>query len=258
MIKKKLCTKKVLLVLDDVNQIDQLEKLCGEYGWFGLESWIIITTRDEHLLVQHGVHKIFKPNSLNSDVALKLLCLKAFKNEQPKEGYMQLSQECVRYANGLPLDLVTLGSFLAGRTMDEWQSALESFKKIPKREIFDILKVSYDELEEMWKEIFLDIACFFRGKTKDRVVEILEKCGFDARIGISVLIDKSLLTIENNKLCMHDLVQEMGKEIICQESRGEPGKRSRLWLIEDLFHVLTKDTVRQRKSYKFISVKKID
>uniref|UniRef100_A0A7N2R369 TIR domain-containing protein n=1 Tax=Quercus lobata TaxID=97700 RepID=A0A7N2R369_QUELO len=258
MIKKRLCIKKVLLVLDDVNQIDQLEKLCGEYGWFGLESWIIITTRDEHLLVQHGVHKIFKPNSLNSDVALKLLCLKALKNEQPKEGYMQLSQECVRYANGLPLALVTLGSFLAGRTMDEWQSALESFKKIPKREIFDILKVSYDELEEMWKEIFLDIACFFRGKTKDRVVEILEKCGFDARISISVLIDKSLLTIENNKLCMHGLVQEMGKEIIRQESRGEPGKRCRLWLIEDLFHVLTKDTVRQRKSYKFISVKKID
>ena len=258
MIKKRLRIKKVLLVLDDVNQIDQLEKLCGEYGWFGLESWIIITTRDEHLLVQHGVHKIFKPNSLNSDVALKLLCLKAFKNEQPKEGYMQLSQECVRYANGLPLALVTLGSFLAGRTMDEWQSALESFKKIPKREIFDILKVSYDELEEMWKEIFLDIVCFFRGKTKNRVVEILKKCGFDAIIGISVLIDKSLLTIEDNKLCMHDLVQEMGKEIICQESRGEPGKRSRLWLIDDLFHVLTKDTVRQRKSYKFISMKKID
>ena len=97
----------------------------------------------------------------------------------------------------------------------------------------------------MWKEIFLDIACFFRGNSKDLVVKILEKCGFDARIGISVLIDKSLLTIENNKLCMHDLVQEMGKEIIHQESRGEPGKRSRLWLIEDLFHVLTEDTVRQ-------------
>ena len=142
--------------------------------------------------------------------------------------------------------------------MEEWQSALDNFKQIPLGKIFHILKVSYDGLEEMWKEIFLDIACFFRGKTKDLVVEILEKCGFDARIGISVLIDKSLLTIENNKLCMHDLVQEMGKEIIRQESRGEPGKRSRLWLIEDFFHVLTEDTVRQRKSYKFISVKRID
>ena len=41
---------------------------------------------------------------------------------------MQLSQEVVKYANGLPLALVTLGSSLVGRTIDEWQSALPSFK----------------------------------------------------------------------------------------------------------------------------------
>jgi hypothetical protein len=244
MIKKSLGHKKVLLVLDDVNQLDQLEKLAGEHDWFGLGSWIIITTRDEHLLVQHGVHKIYKPSALKDHDALKLFCLKAFKNEQPREGYVQLSDNVVYYAKGLPLALVTLGTFLVGRTMDEWQSALDSFKKNPKREIFDILKVSYDGLEEMWKEIFLDIACFFRGKTKDRVIEILENCGFDARIAISVLMDKSLLTIENKKLWMHDLLQEMGREIVRRESLKEPGKRSRLWLHKDLFNVLTKDTVR--------------
>uniref|UniRef100_A0A2N9GE65 ADP-ribosyl cyclase/cyclic ADP-ribose hydrolase n=1 Tax=Fagus sylvatica TaxID=28930 RepID=A0A2N9GE65_FAGSY len=169
----------------------------------------------------------------------------AFKNEQPKEGYMQLSQDVVDYANGLPLALVLLGSFLVGRTMEVWQSALDSFKKIPKGDIYDILKVSYDGLEEMWKEIFLDIACFFRGETKDRVIEILENCGFDVRIGISVLMDKSLLSIENEKLWMHDLLQEMGREIVCRESHAEPGKRSRLWLEEDLFHVLTNDTATE-------------
>ena len=244
MIKKSLGHKKVLLVLDDVNQLDQLEKLAGEHDWFGLGSWIIITTRDEHLLVQHGVHKIYKTSALNDHDALKLFCLKAFKNEQPREGYVQLSDNVVYYAKGLPLALVTLGTFLVGRTMDEWQSALDSFKKNPKREIFEILKVSHDGLEEIWKEIFLDIACFFRGKTKDRVIEILENCGFDARIAISVLMDKSLLTIENKKLWMHDLLQEMGREIVRRESLKEPGKRSRLWLRKDLFNVLTKDTVR--------------
>ena len=69
--------------------------------------------------------------------------------------------------------------------MGDWQRALDSFQKNPKREIFDILRVSYDGLEEMWKEIFLDIVWFFRGKMKDRVIEILENCGFDARIDIS-------------------------------------------------------------------------
>ena len=56
----------------------------------------------------------------------------------------------------------------------------------------------------MWKDIFLDIACFLRGKTKDQVIEILENCGFDARIGISVLLNKSLLILENKTLWMHD------------------------------------------------------
>ncbi|XP_030963404.1 TMV resistance protein N-like isoform X1 [Quercus lobata] len=241
MIKKRICHRKVLLVIDDVNQLDQLEKLVGEQDWFGLGSWIIITTRDEHVLVQHGVLKRYKPELLNNDDASKLFCLKAFKMEQPKEGYMQLSLKVVEYANGLPLALITLGSFLVGRTTDEWKSALDSFKKT-KGEIFDILKISYDGLEEMWKEIFLDIACFFRGRTKDIVIQILENCGFDARIGISVLLEKSLLTIDDNEcLGMHDLLAEMGEKIIRLESGGKLGKQSRLWINEDLHCVLEND-----------------
>ena len=235
--------KKVLLVLDDVNCKDQLENLVGEHLKFGLGSWIIITTRDEHVLVDYGVHKIYKPNRLDYDDALKLFCLKAFKKEQLEEDYMQLSQKVVEYASGLPLALVILGSFLVGRKLEEWQSALDSFKNI-KRDIYDILKISYDGLEEMWKEIFLDIACFFRGQKKDEAIQILENCGFDARIGVSVLVERSLLTVDD-KGCfgMHDLLLEMGQRIIRSESDGELGKQSRLWLIEDLLHVLENNTV---------------
>ena len=244
MIKKRLCRKKVLLIIDDVNHLDQLEKLVGEKNWFGLGSWIIITTRDERVLVQHGVLKRYKPKVLNNDDALKLFCLKAFKMEQPKEGYMQLSQKVAEYANGLPLALVTLGSFLFERTIDEWQSTLNNFKET-KGEIYDILKISYDGLEEIWKEIFLDIACFFRGYTKDEVLETLKNCGFDAKIGLSVLVEKSLLTMDDNKhLGMHDLLQEMGKKIVCLKSGGNLGKQSRLWLSEDLLYVLENDMVR--------------
>ncbi|XP_050253014.1 disease resistance protein RUN1-like [Quercus robur] len=239
--KSRLRHKKVLLVLDDVNHKDQLEKLAGEHDWFGLGSWIIITTRDKHVLIDHGVLKIYKPNGLDNDDASKLFCLKAFKKEQPKEGYMQLSQKVVEYASGLPLALVTLGSFLVGRTVKEWQCALGSFKNI-KGDIHDILKISYNGLEEMWKEIFLDIACFFRERYKDEVIQILENCGFDARIGISVLVEKSLLTVDGNEyLGMHDLLAEMGQKIIRFESGGKLGKQSRLWLVEDLLHILEND-----------------
>ena len=197
------------------------------------------------MLVQHGVHKRYKPEVLNNEDASKLFCLKAFKMEQPKEGYMQLSQEVVKYANGLPLALVTLGSFLVGRTIDEWKSALKSFKKT-KGDIFDILKISYDGLEEMWKEIFLDIACFFRRRKKDQVIQILENCDFDAIIGISVLVERSLLTVDDGEyLGMHDLLAEMGQKIIRFESGWNLGKQSRLWLTEDLLHVLKNNMVRK-------------
>ena len=245
-IKNRLCHKKVLLVLDDVNDVNQLENLAGEHNWFGLGSRIIITTRDERVLVEHGVLKIYKLNGLKNNDALKLFCLKVFKNEQPKEGYTQLSQEVVNYASGLPLALVTLGSFFLERKRDEWQSALDYFEKNPKKKIFDILKISYDGLEEMWKEIFLDIACFFKGWSKFEVIRILENCDFNARIGISVLVDKSLLTVTgfDERLGMHDLLQKMGKKIVRQQSCGQLGRQSRLWLFEDFFHVLENNMVR--------------
>ena len=134
------------------NNKNWLERMTS-LDW-GVRSFI--TTRDEHMLIQHRVHKRYNPNGLNNDDALTLFCWKAFENKQPKKGYMQLSQEVVKYANGLSLALVTLGSFLVGRIIEDWQSALHSFKNT-KGEIFNILKISYDGLEEMWKKIFLDI-----------------------------------------------------------------------------------------------------
>ncbi|MED6110194.1 hypothetical protein PIB30_040681 [Stylosanthes scabra] len=47
-IKRGLGNKRVLLVLDDVDSIEQLNSLAGGTDWFGLGSRIIITTRNEH------------------------------------------------------------------------------------------------------------------------------------------------------------------------------------------------------------------
>ena len=49
----RLCKKKILLVLDDVNKLKHLEMLAGEHDWFGSGSRIIITTRDKHVLEAH-------------------------------------------------------------------------------------------------------------------------------------------------------------------------------------------------------------
>lgn len=84
---------------------------------------------------------------------------------------------------------------------------------------------------------------FFKGEDKDQIVDILRSCDLFPIISIRVLIDKSLLVInEHNMLTMHDLLEDMGKEIVRQESPTEPGERSRLWFHEDVYHVLTEQT----------------
>ncbi|XP_040935111.1 TMV resistance protein N [Gossypium hirsutum] len=187
----------------------------GKRAWFGLGSRIIITTRDEHLLQIYGVDDVYNPTKLNAKEALRLFSLKAFKSETPAKEFFELS------------------------VSDEaqWRSATERLKKESNKEILDRLQISFDGLEQSEKAIFLDIACFFKGEDKDMVTKILDGCDFFPDIGIDILVKKSLITInEDNKLSMHDLLQEMGRKIVYQESPNEPGERSRLWEENDTYN----------------------
>ncbi|KAH9781733.1 ADP-ribosyl cyclase/cyclic ADP-ribose hydrolase [Citrus sinensis] len=243
MIGTRLRYRRVLLIIDDAFDLKQLESLAGEREWFGPGSRIIITSRDEHLLTTYGVDEVLKLKELHDDEALQLFCKKAFKTHQPWKEYEQLSKYVVKYSGGLPLALSVLGSFLCGKTTKEWESSIQRLKRDSEKDILDILQISFDGLKEIERKIFLDIACFHRGKSRDYVTKILDYCDFDAVIGIRVLIDKSLIEISSgNRLWMHDLLQEMGQQIVKKQSPEEPGKRSRLWKQEDIHHVLTKNT----------------
>ncbi|KAK7270304.1 hypothetical protein RIF29_23353 [Crotalaria pallida] len=242
-IRNLLCNRKVLLVLDDVSAKSQLENLAGSQEWFGPGSRIIVTSRDKHLLISHQVSfEMYEMRTLNFDESLQLFCEKAFKGHQPKEDYLELSKSVVLYAGGLPLGLEVLGSFLYGRTVDEWKDALIQISKVPHDDVVNKLKISYDMLEEEYKTIFLDIACFFKGWYKDKVTNILDSCGLHPTIGINVLIEKSLVTCDERVLGMHDLLEEMGKTIVFQESPNDLGRRSRLWFQEDINKVLRENT----------------
>ncbi|KAM3733208.1 hypothetical protein ACB098_11G118000 [Castanea mollissima] len=240
-IKNRLRHKKILLVLDDVNQLDQLKKLVGKGNWFGSGSRVIITTRDKHLLRILKVDKIYEAKGLDNDEALHLLCLKAFTNDHPPKDYLALCKEVVQYTKGLPLAIEILGSFLFSRDIDQWKSTLNRLKEFPKSEILQVLKISFDGLDEVEKEIFLHIACFFNNEIKDDIVEKLDYLGLYPNVGLGVLVDKSLVKMDETTLWMHDLLQEMGRNIVYQECPKEPGKRSKLWLFEDVDDVLTKN-----------------
>ncbi|XP_030934615.1 TMV resistance protein N-like [Quercus lobata] len=69
--------------------------------------------------------------------------------------------------------------------------------------------------------------------------DILEYLELFPESGFSVLIDKSIIKVYENHLWMHDLLQEMGRDIVRKQSLKAPGKRSKLWLYEDIDDVLT-------------------
>ena len=108
----------------------------------------------------------------------------------------------------------------------------------------DILQISFDGLTNMQKELYLDIARFFKEENKDGIRDVLESFGYYPDYNIDIFVEKSLITIGiSGKLWMHDLLQEMGLEIVRRESPKEPGGHSRLWMYEDVLHVLKKNTI---------------
>ncbi|KAJ9551348.1 hypothetical protein OSB04_015393, partial [Centaurea solstitialis] len=131
MMKKYMLARKVLIVLDDVDHIDQLKALAGEPNWFKIGSKIIITTRDKQVLLAHKVNSIYDVNLLTDEEAICLLSRCAFGTESPVPGYKELSEKVVSYAAGLPLIITTLGSSLCDKNENVWIDTLKRLDKIP-------------------------------------------------------------------------------------------------------------------------------
>ncbi|CAN6562136.1 unnamed protein product [Malus baccata var. baccata] len=237
--------KKVLLVLDNVESSTQIEALIGKQPAFGGASRIIITTRDKQSLSRLG-DQIYEPELLNDDDALELFMQYAFSTKQPTEEYIDLSGHFIKYAQGLPLALKVLGAFLDNKSVLVWKDELKKIARNPHLGIQKVLRTSFDGLDGLQKEIFLDIACFFKQMKKDFATRIMEGCDFYPHTGLDVLVGRALVTISSDGVLeMHDLLEEMGREIVRQENIKEPGRRSRLWSYEDVHHVLTKKTATE-------------
>ncbi|BBG96045.1 Disease resistance protein TIR-NBS-LRR class family [Prunus dulcis] len=243
-IQERLHCKRALVIIDDVDEIQKLKAIARKRDWFGPGSRIIITTRDKHLLEQIGVDGTYMAEEMDEEEALELFSWHAFKSGYPDQEYLYLSKRVIRYCRGLPLALEVMGSFLIKRTALEWESQLERLERSPHEAITKVLRISFDGLPHRTdRSTFLDISCFFIGMDKDYVTQILDGCGFSATLGIPILIERCLVTVsEQNKLMMHDLLRDMGREIVYENADGHPENFSRLWKREDVTDVLSDES----------------
>ncbi|KAL0698487.1 hypothetical protein Bca4012_054609 [Brassica carinata] len=246
--KDRLKDKKVLVVLDDVDQLVQLEAMAKETSWFGPGSRIIITTQDENVLKASGINHIHRVNLPSDDEALQIFCMYAFGHKYPKDGFKKLACEVRSLVGGLPLGLRVMGSYFRGMSEQDWREALPRLKIHLDRngEIANILKFSYDALNDEDKELFLHIACFFSGEPVDMVERCLEKCFEDVRQGLRVLSEKSLIYRKSGLIMMSTLLFQLGRQIVRKESVSEPGKRQFLNDAIDIGEVLSDDKADSR------------
>lgn len=242
---ERLKDKKVLVILDDVNGLGQLDALARETGWFGPGSRIFITTQDLRLLKTHGINHIYKVNFPPASEALQIFCMYAFGQHSPYDGFEKLAWEVTNLVGTLPLGLKVMGSYFHGRSKREWKEALPRLKTHLDADIQSILRFSYDALDDKDKDLFLHISCLFNGEHNGQILEeILAKKFSDIRQRLRVLVEKSLISIHLiGMIEMHNLLVQLGKEIVRKQCLQEPGQRQFLFDVKEICEVLTDDTV---------------
>ncbi|KAJ9558899.1 hypothetical protein OSB04_013513 [Centaurea solstitialis] len=180
--------------IEGISSLDQLVALLGKKG-FHPGCKVIITTQDASLTEKYFLDLEVQPKhtkcfleGLYPYESLNLLSLSAFKCNNPKEGYEEVSEKLVEYCGG-----------------HHW-------------------------LVKFWERLYV---------IKIESTEtILKACELHTVLGIMNLVDRSLLSIDSdNKLMMHQLVQETGRDMVRQESPDMPEKRSRLWCHEESLKV---------------------
>ncbi|KAL3750028.1 hypothetical protein ACJRO7_011068 [Eucalyptus globulus] len=222
-IKSRFKGKKILILLDDIDHNSQLDALARERHWFMARSVIIVTTRNKAVLDQSKFEVDYKYelNELGRVQALLLFNRHAFGMDHSPREFESISRDIISNMGGLPLALKVVGSYLYKKTNQKvWEDVQEQLKNEPHRDIQKILQISYDALKDGHKQIFLDIVCFFNGKTSKYAMYMWDDCGLYPNQGIEELKLRCLIKIgDRGELLVHDQLRDLGRRIFCQ---GQP------------------------------------
>ncbi|CAA7053866.1 unnamed protein product [Microthlaspi erraticum] len=228
--------KKVLIILDDVDDLQQLKALAKKTNWFGPGSRIIITTEDKELLEKHGIEITYHVEFPNDEEARQIFCRYAFNQSSALEGFDELVERVRKLCSNLPMGLRVMGSSLRRKKEEDWEYILHRLENSLSPKMEGVLRVGYKTLDEDEKFLFLLIAFFFNYETEDHVMAMLADNILDYRPVLKALADKSLVQITTKgQVVVHKLLQQVGREAVKSE---EPWKHQFLTDAHEICDVL--------------------
>ena len=223
--------RRVLVIVDDISDANQLEALIPEINELGSECRIVITSRRHDVLedamksLRTASKAVYEVKTLDKSYSRRLFNMHAFGSERPSEGFVELAERISDACGGLPLSLTVMGSYLFHKKKHEDKEIwVESVKMLREnREIIDKLRICYDGLPtDGDRAMFRDIACMLIGVKRERAMTIWKSysycscnCSITPATSLRNLIDRSLVKVdEDDTLRMHDVLRDMGRDVI--------------------------------------------
>jgi hypothetical protein len=239
MLKQFMVGKKVLIILDDIRDQDQLDDLLRpDILSENTGITLIMTTRHwdkiKDRVRENGKVEV---GTLDEMAAKELFILHSFgSGGSLPTAFGDIGGRIVKACNGLPLSLAILGAFLRDKwRLRCWERALRRIKRgrcldgdqeYEDRKLWSTLRTSFDGLGTDEKNMFLDIVCFFckdvwhNGMLVDRALHVWTMNDIPPIKSLNMLIERSLVNIdEDGNIEMHDQLRDMGRMIV--EKDGE-------------------------------------
>lgn len=250
-------SQRVLLIVDDIDDEIQFADLIPDINQLGSGSRIVITSRDRAVLdftMREASSKvIYEVQLLNRTDSQLLFNWNAFYNEIPSPGFGDLAEKVVEACGGHPLALEVIGASLFGKKDREiWMDVVKTLGE--DKTIHNKLRISYDSLPSPGDQaMFRDIACLLIGMPDYVAMTIWRSCQSCSdfcctpkapHLILRRLLDRSLVKLDSGRLSMHDIIRDMGREIVRKES-PKVEERTHLWDTATAVKVLSKNKVRE-------------
>uniref|UniRef100_A0A7I3ZCB7 NB-ARC domain-containing protein n=1 Tax=Physcomitrium patens TaxID=3218 RepID=A0A7I3ZCB7_PHYPA len=166
--------KSVIIVFDNVIKQSQIEDVVHLDDIFAMSgSTLIVTTRDWEVMEYCGIeHCKLNIEELDEETSLKFFITHSCGYEDKLHSELVVvGKKIVKAYNCLPLSLKVRGTYLRDKKkLRCWERVFQRLKrdrqldgdeKNSDYKIWDILRVSFDNLRVEEKKMFLDICCFF-------------------------------------------------------------------------------------------------